>query len=299
MYGISIPIIWPALIAAEKYIHPLKDHLSWIPANDMQAGLITDRAASLAALSGLGDELMSYAAPTAEEVNRFLAEAGLDIRLDPWTDPDTIGMAAVLKILKKAWQAKVGHNYEFADGREAYTLRPDERGMRLTTVLGHIVTTVPLESGWEITFVSGASNETGYGLIGEVSSLKAMAVSSAPYGGVMLPSLLQSDVRPDMDWLLNLRTVDKYGGPWRMVQAVEQIKLAFGPMGVSAVAGFAGASMLECCISHRKPESDIYPYDMGALWSICRTGHNIPVIAGSFNREDTSEIDVDVNELDW
>jgi len=308
-YGFS-PFVWAALNeASPKYIKMDDDKKPvWysLPDNDFQDRLIALRPEIESMLDAVDSaDLKAVAAPTAEIVNKFLTDQGMDIQLDQWDDPDTIGVAAVIKILMRRWIAQVRTGFNFSSGKreDSYILTsrdPSAPTVRIEVVGDQIMTTVPVEGGYEVSLITHTSRPPeGMELCDYWMACRALAEPHEKYTGVMYPSLLLEDIRPDLSALLGMFCIDDDGGKWKLTQVLEQIRFAMGPGGISAVAAVAAAATLEAAFSNPEPEEDIFIFDSPGLWALWKVGKLAPVIVGHFDREDFSPVDVDVFGLKW
>lgn len=310
-YGFSPAVVWPALNAASPRYIPvmLGKRLVWMPYENsaFQKSLINCRTDIEEMMDSVDPaDLASIAAPTAQDINAFMKERKVDIRLEDWEGDDTIGVAAVIKILKRKWIASVDTGYGFKTGyrEEAYVLTDEDKSkptVRVEKVGPETMVTVPVEGGYEVSLITHDVKRnplTAFDLYLYLMACPELA-ERLDYRGVMFPSLLFEDLRPDFSPLIGMYTYDANGGYWWISQAVEQVKFAMGPYGISAVAAFAAAVTLECVRMPKEPEEDIYVFDSDGLWALRRTGYPAPVMVGYFTRDEYASEDVDVTKLDW
>ena len=307
-YGFSPSVVWPALDAASPKYIPVKQNgkLTWYPKNDsrFQTALIICREEIEKVMATIDpDELSAIAAPTAEEINDFLAKKKVDLRLEDWDDPDTIG-----------------YQYESGGCENAYVLTndKDKPTIKVAQVGGEVAVTAQLADNYELMMVTAkyGSSLKGMELYLHMMALPGLAKPLTQYHGSMFPSLLFESMKPDFSPLIGMYTRDAKGGTWRITQAMEEVKFAMGPQGVSAMAAFAYADLAEAgdvvlafCWSHvrrqfydiqaKTPANGIYVFDSPGKWMLKKTGYIAPLIVGSFERDEYASRDVDVTKLNW
>lgn len=177
----SHAIIWPALDAAAKsglILPPQgRTELEWFARNPDQEFLLHYREAMTGLMASMSPaEFEAVAAKTAEEINQFLAQKGIDIRLNSWgNDPETIGVASVLKLLKRRWLCSVETGYEMpTNSNEAYVLRPNTNGAPSFTRLGdEMVVHIPVAGDLTLHLMT---NRLGGYYLRELRVVPALAV---------------------------------------------------------------------------------------------------------------------------
>ncbi len=307
---LSHSIIWPALDEAVVRGLILPPHgasqLIWEHRNSEQEALNSFRAEMTAVMASMSpEEFVSFAAQTAEEINDFFAARKIELALESWgDDPDTIGVASVLKLLKRKLLCGVEAGFMFDTGyNESFVVRPNQLASPyFTTSGGQVIVHVPVEGDLTLNLWANPNGPVYSGFELYARWLYALDYGKpvSEYHGAMLPSLEFPESCPDMDWLLGFKTTDRYYGKWRVTQALALNKFAMGPQGLSAVGAFAAAVSLECMMSSNKvAEKGIYIFDHAGSLALTKNGHRMPLMVGTFGREDFSEKDVNTDELDW
>ena len=274
--SIGKPVFWAALRAAEKFIHSQSSHLTWCAHENEpdQARLIADEVMAVLTAASLGDDLFAMSAQTAQEVNAALAARKIDIQLDPWTDADTIGMAAVFKALKRKWKTNVAKGFAFASHRPAYVLQPDgKHAMWIGQSDGQNIARVQIEGGYSVVFLSREEPTGLVNLALDDHLVKAIGqMNDSPSKAIALPNLKLLDMRPNIGWIKEMFTQDAAHAYWRITQAKALASWVMGPYGVSAVAAAAMAATRECTAVGRPLGPDIALFDknvvMGLFWGL-------------------------------
>ena len=114
-------------VVATDVVHPLIGCLleaegvigksDWRPFNDFQKSLL-HRLAHNRDLSAFEKELQSIASFDVDEINRFLEDSGFSISLNPFTNPQSFGVASVL-VVNVQWKKK-GEEEKVFFGGKAY-----------------------------------------------------------------------------------------------------------------------------------------------------------------------------------
>lgn len=208
-------------------------------------------------------------------INGFLERRGVDIRLDV-LGPDTFGFAAFMKIsveweLPGDWcTVKVGKTHYHAahlstsDGTVSFSSSPrhDQPVAALRTKTGDVVYITKFDE-----------DLNPFDLIERAQEIVDTRVTRVGgFGGVVFPAT-DMDVRPDLEWMLNMWTTLDDGRTGTLVQALQQCKLKMDHVGATVEDAFASACCLESCM-------DIDPdltIDGSFLFILTRPGLRRPV----------------------
>jgi hypothetical protein len=199
-----------------------------VTVNDKQQVLLSSLPAYFEALPHLKQWLRAFAAPTAEQINAELEAAGFDIRLEPWEpSAGNFGVAGLLDT-HVAWPSVADIASLAVDGRlyEGFVLKRTAGCRVISLHTGEPLVLMTGQDGLELRLqVMHRAPESifelaalAYGLV----SLKPIVGRDPQYDGAILP-MVRLEQRPDISWLLGLRTTTQDGAYWEIVQALQQV----------------------------------------------------------------------------
>ncbi len=223
-----------ALKAALKYAH----RPAWY-------GCTTDQELFLTLLAEYETGLGQYdrwvdatAAPTAAEINAWLAERGFDITLDDWTEEDSFGVAASSDV-RVNWVEAGERSLVFTDNNSYPAFELDVKdGVAAVYVSadGQPVIEFQTKEGMiariQMRDDPGSANAlAAAGLKQHLAELgEAWLKRGAAYDQVRVPMVLLSE-KPDLGWLIGA-FMPKPGAPnAKIAQAVGQVKFAMNELG--------------------------------------------------------------------
>ncbi len=287
-----------AFLEAEARI--LGKNRTWQPTNAQQERLLAEVFATMRGedhlFSNEIDKLVSW---SADDINAFLEERGIDIRLEP-LDSDTFGFAAVMKILVK-WLVPGttreivdvhGNSYAGAHLESEYDDDADAYSVSFSSSSGH---THPIASilttSKDIVHLTKFNEDLeSFDLVARAGEILGTRRPIDGFGGVHFP-MVDLDVQPDLEWMIGLWTVTDAGQRAKLVQALQQCKLQMNHKGAIVKDAFAGAISLESC---RMPDPDLV-IDDDFLFVLERPGAKRPAFSAVIRRDawkDPGELDL-------
>ena len=217
-----------------------------VPGSVLQHKLVHRLADVTAGLDKI-PEMSGFAAPTADPLNEALANAGFDIRLDPWEDDGlSFGAVALLKMGVR-WLER-GETHEKGGDQTPFTVRGDKPAFRLKThphgvEFGEVtgsdepVVIVPTQSEDTVYFFRTDAKPADafdmYDLAEKIT--RAERSWKFDYAGVYVP-MIDADREVDLSWMLGMSCLD-----YLLLQALQQVIFKMNDLGASAESGTAVA----------------------------------------------------------
>jgi hypothetical protein len=226
-------------------------------------------------------EIESIASRSAEEINRFLAERGFSIALDPFQYPSDFGTASVLDVL-----------VEWVQTGRLVSIRADHtrfEGVHLESVsfskmIETVVARIPTKSGDDVCMAMYDDAPDGMDLIDLVNKIRADAKSCSDYEGIHFP-MVNLDQRVDISWMKGLSTVGADGVPAIISQALQQTKLRMNEKGARAQSAVA-LGMMRCSVGPiPAPRPPLIINEPFLFW-IERDGLQQPLFVAHLTRDD-------------
>ncbi|MBI4142933.1 hypothetical protein HY480_03610 [Candidatus Uhrbacteria bacterium] len=286
------PIV-AALVKAEDILGP---HRTWQSSDHTQHEFLAHTFSARADLARIPD-ITSIAARDADTINKFLAERGFQIKLDPFTDPSDFGTASVLDVLvewatrgtKRKLQQKNGARREYpgvrieAKGRNVFVFRAKQ--------FVNPIAVLETKSGDEVwlTVVDSKHASTFFEQPGVVpnalqlpSATDPHLVSNGEFGGVHFP-MVSFDHQVDISWLRGLGTRDTGGVPAIIKQAFQQTRFRMNDVGARAESAVAIGAFRSAAVE-RRPQPDLVIDEPFLLW-IRRKDCRLPLFVGYFDTD--------------
>ncbi|MCA9372856.1 hypothetical protein KC921_02025 [Candidatus Woesebacteria bacterium] len=217
----------------------------WIPQNQTQKVFVDDYYTSTKdEIEGV-PEIESLASWEADEINKFLADHGFSIKLDPFT-PETFGVAAVLNLLMEWLQEAVPA--EIRSGGKTFDGMRMEEGVKFFTSPNHPdpIAQIATKGGDSVFVTIQQSAPTGFELVSLVEQIESGMERCWDFGDLLVP-MVDIDEKVDISWLIELRTVASWGQPARVTQAKQQTMFKMNQRGALLKSAAAAAVSLEMC----------------------------------------------------
>lgn len=229
-------------------------------------------------------EIQSVASFKAEEINKFLADRGFAIKLDPFQSPENFGTASVLDVLVE-W-LKPGWLTPIKSGKKEYPgVRLIGAGVDFFSSGSHGYPLVQLRTKGDdlvyLTMTDESYKGTTLFAVAERLIRGARTLPGKPFAGVCFPKV-KLDQKVDISWLEKMSTRTNGGREFAITAALQQTKIAMNEKGArakSAVAIGIGAT------SVRKPLPD-HIIDKPFLFILIRPGLTKPLVAATIERAD-------------
>jgi len=274
----TYPIV-AATVRSEDILGPNR---VWEARNAMQAHYLEE---FFAACRGEVDisEIESIASWEADVINRFLAERGFSIQLEPF-DPLTFGVAAVLDLLVE-WIQEGTVTTVVTDGVDQYPgVRIAKKGVSFFTAPGHSnpIARLATKSGDKVYVTMLDDPPEGFDLVAKAEAFSAGLEICWDYDGLVFP-MITLDQEVNISWLLGMETVQESTGrrAW-VTQALQQTKLRMNEKGARVESAAAAAVTLEACIM---PKPDYVINKPFLIW-FERDGLSRPLFVGHITTED-------------
>jgi len=277
-------VVYPisaALLKAEMFLKKVE---SITTSNDLQKKFIDEIYANCKGDVSQIDEIESIADINNEKINRWLAERGFQIKLDPF-GRNGFGVASMLDLIGE-WAIK-GKKWsvETEDGKYYPGIKMNNYGLKFHRVKDNPNFIIEIDTRSDDTVFLMMADEVPAGLalvdyIEQIMNSKMTAPFE--YEGVIFPKI-NLDERMTLDWLIDLKldTPSQEIPYYVIAQALQQTKLKMNEIGFrvkSAVALgiLAGAAP-------RKTES--YVINRPFLMWITRLGLSKPLFIGYLNKD--------------
>lgn len=229
-------------------------------------------------------EIQSVASFKAEEINKFLADRGFAIKLDPFQNPEDFGTASVLDVLVE-WLNE-GKNMPIRSGKKEYAgvrLRGD--GVEFFESAGHPHTVVQLRTkGDDLVYLTMMDkSQKGAELLAEAESIiaGAEAMPAGSFEAVRFPKV-KLDQKVDISWLEKMSTRTNGGREFAIAAALQQTKIAMNEKGARAKSAVAIGIV---ATSVRRPLPD-HVINKPFLFILIRPGLTKPLVAAKIERAD-------------
>lgn len=234
----------PKFLAEEAHI-PNTGPLDWRPGADRtgsQRSLIEMLPGARQSLGSVGpDECFAAAAWTAEEINQILKDEGHgNIKLRPWDDPETFGVAGGV-LFDWYWKTPGGGTYKVLDWRKGSRFAS---GVSFFTFEERVVAAIPTQRKSDFVFVAEAGNYVSrFALIEECTRVHRGMQATTEYEGAILPQWAIEPMQVDVSDLVGLNAQDSCKNPRIISQAVFGGENSFRRDGTHFKAAFAAAAM--------------------------------------------------------
>jgi hypothetical protein len=239
------------MVALDASEQELGQGRKWVPTNQQQDALLNWRDTCGGDLALLGDAVKGMCSHDASVLNKFLADNGFNIRLNP-LGPDDLGTVGILDLLvewlnagnEQSIRAKNGRTYEGVRIKDAEVL--DLWGT-------HYVVRLRTKDGTCVYIMTEVRPADQFQLMGQVSHANTAAKTarrSQKYKGCDFP-MVDMRVQEDVSWLRGMHTVGQDGSPWTVTQAKQENRLRMNQFGARAQS--ATAMVMTRGISFEKP----------------------------------------------
>lgn len=247
-----------AFLAAEAQI--LGPGRAWHATNVQQERLLSEVFPGMRPENDRIPEIDTSVSWSADDINAFLRERGMDIQLDP-LGPDTFGFAAVMKVAVQWLQRGVAKAITGVDGIEysgarlesAYVKGGPSLLFRRSPRHEHPIVTIRTVSSDLVHLTTFGEDVSSFDLNARVAELLPDATQIYDFEGVHFPAI-DLDVQPDVSYLLEMWTELDNGKRAWLVQALQQCKLRMNHVGAVVEDAFAGAASLEGMMTPPKPD---------------------------------------------
>jgi hypothetical protein len=274
--------MWWASIAALDLAAREVGGESWSGDPDQQAWIDEYRVARGKLDRFSDDELVRTWAPTAEEINKFLADQGFPgVQLTPWSpSPYTFGVAAVQKVVAQWRVPGKSATIEYQGKDYPGVNLSGQAGPFFRQVKGHRDPLVVIPTkGEDSVILTKSEHLGGTELLKRAKEIAAAATNPnaawLDFGGVVFPQI-NLDEKPDVNWMSGLSTInDRTDEPWVLAQAVQQNRLFLDTVGARVESAFAGG--LRC--TSRPQRKPVYTLDEPFIAVVVREGCELPIVA--------------------
>lgn len=260
-----------------------------VAVNEDQLVLLSRLPAYLNALPHLKQWLWAFAAPTAEQINAELAAAGFDISLEAWTpSAENFGVAGVLDA-HVVWPSVADVTSLVVNGHlyEGFVLKRTAGCLVLSLHTGGPLVLMPGQDGLELRLqVMHRAPES----IFELTALAFSMVSpnlifghDRTYDGAILP-MVRLEQRPDISWLLGLKTATQDGAYWEIAQALQQVQFGLNQHGARAREATAVQVVERSAAPQKEPR--YYQVDGPFVVTIVHQDTGVPLFAAYVTPED-------------
>lgn len=239
-----------AFLAAESILGPKR---TWHHINPQQERLLTEVFPATMAEADRIKEIETKVAWTHEEINQFLADHGMDIRLSPF-QPGSFGIAAYMKLAMQWLTAGEAKDIVGVDGKTYPGARlPKERTAKGQSLVfqrsqshDQPIVTIRTKTDDVVHLTPFAEQIDGFDLVKRSTEIVRDAGPSYDlrFDGVHFPCV-SLDHKPDLTWMVKMWTTLDSGKRATIEQAVQQIKLNMNHEGVIVEDAFAAEVGLE------------------------------------------------------
>jgi len=277
---VTYPIVGAVLTA--ETIPELGSNRRWTPTNDTQRAFLKEFF-----LGGRQEipripEIESKASWDYEVINRFLAERGFTIALQPFTS-DTFGVASVLDLLVE-WLIEGVEDRILTPDRKVYpgVLLPED-GVEFWSAKGHDnpIAALKTKSGDKIFMTMMDNPPEGFAMVEKAQELSRTSERIFDFGGLIFP-MVDLNQEVNISWLIGLWCMADSGDRARISQALQQTKLKMNEKGAHVKSAVAIAVTLE---AFRMPK-ETHVINRPFLMWIERTGLSRPLFVGHITQED-------------
>lgn len=205
----------------------------WHPRNQEQGRFLSLYTAHRAEVTKM-DDLKAKADRDVGVINRWLAENGFSIQLNPIPDPKGFTVASILdRLVRWLAQADETNPKIRVSSRDYPGFRLEGRGISFYTspAFPHPIVMLDTQTGDKV-FLTFADHETaGLDLVYEaIALLDCHKKPCDDFKGVRIPQVM-IDQKPDITWLIGLNTFDPEEQFWFIQQALQQAKFAMNKEG--------------------------------------------------------------------
>lgn len=245
---VTYPIV-TAITSTEQFLGP---HRTWQPVNEQQTHFLKTIFEPGRVESASIPEIESIASRDAQIINTFLRERGFDIQLQAFP-PDGFGTASVLDLLVEWLQPGTATTLRTPDQKTYPAARLTGR-VRYSSSEGHPhpIATISTKSGDEVSLTISDQPYSEFALISKVEQLTRHSSQLPAYGGLVFP-MVDLNHQVNIDWLLNMQTLDTNGSLNSISQALQQTKLRMNETGARVESAVAVAVRLSAA-SRPKPD---------------------------------------------
>lgn len=275
---------YPIVAAIKKADDILGPNRDWNPVNDEQLDFLMNNYGPCVPDISRIPEIQSIASFKAEEINKFLADRGFSIKLDPFKSPLDFGTASVLDVLVE-WLHE-GKNMPIKSGKKEYPgVRLSGAGVEFfaSGSHGHPIVQLRTKSKDLVYLTLMDKPYQGSALLSLAERLirGAYAPQGKNFDGVRFPKV-KLDQEVDIAWLKNMWTKSSENRPYEIAQALQQTKIAMNEKGARAKSA---AAIGVVATAVRRPIPD-YVINKPFLFVLIRPGLSRPLVAAYVERAD-------------
>lgn len=278
--------MWPqvaGLVEAEK-MDGMGANRRWTPKNDLQALFLEKYFLPLRNSAAKIPEITSVVSRSAEVINKFLADNGFTIELDPFS-PQGFGTASILDLLLK-WrtEGEVRPIVEAGTDKVHTGVRIDGEDSRFYFSDRHPFWIAGLATKTkDVAYMTVAHQapRDEFELMGMIENIESGVLGSknSKFAGVVYPMVdLQKIV--DISFLIGMETVGNDGDPAIISQALLEVIEKINQLGSRTKVAFA-AGIEKCCA---KPTEDLEITQPFFYW-IRRPGLKSPLVCAYLTPE--------------
>src|SRR3989338_8764552 len=278
---VTYPIV-AALKKAEEFVKPVKN---WRGSSFTCDRFLRDFLGRCCREISRIPEIESIASKSADEINKFLADKGFDIQLNPFSSQE-FGVASVLDMLVEWAEKGEATSVTRRNTHDAYPAVRIARGSYVdfleTKGHNHAIARLRTKSGdfVHMTILDYLPDNSGsFKLVEIAEELSEGDKSDNLIGGVVFP-MVSLNQQVDISWLIGLRTTGANELSAIITQALQQTKLRMNEEGARAQSAVA-LGVLRGCL----PTYD-YVIDWPFLFWITRPGISKPLFVAYVTEDD-------------
>ena len=235
----TYPIV-AALKAADRFL----ERMEWTPKTETQQVFLEMFWEQCHDEIGKIKEIEAIAHKECAVINQFLRERGFDIQLDPWSDPQGFGMAAVLDLLVEWMEQGAITTITTADYQRFDGVRISKENRAFYTTPGHPnpIALITTKSGDKVymTMTDRIPSESEFEAVKLVENLTKNLQPDYSWNGLVFP-MVDLNQEVDIGWITKMASDpdDDPDHTFVVDQAIQQTKLKMDEKGAhveSAVA---------------------------------------------------------------
>lgn len=230
------------------------------------------------------EELKAIASDDVDVINFWLKKHGFKIELGPFQDPESFGVASIMKVLVK-W-VTAGTETELEVDGKTYKAARLEDNLSFSEVNGTPVVHIGTQSGDVVhLMVADDAKLEGLDLLERCKGISDKKGESYKWGGLVFP-MVDLDQEVDISFFLKMafEGTGAQGGKGLLSieQAKQQTKFQMNHIGAKAESAAAFEMGLECCFM---PKPDLIIDKPFYAW-MTRDGLDVPYFAGYIGTSD-------------
>ena len=271
----------PARCEIFKLIERTISSTDWKPKSKLQHDFI-DLLSKYQPIDVIKNNTRGKVSRDYKKINKFLADNGFTIKLDPFDPRENIGFAVILIIMLK-WLNRAElcsiENYQGIKMEQGYKILSGSNTkpiIQISTQNTNIKVNI-FEPDNKLLFDDYSD------LIKKLNYLEIINSKNvtSEYAGVMFPKV-KVDVKEDIEYLCNMELIAHKRDKWRVVQALQQTKVDLNETGITVETAVAIQMKLECA---RIPTLPYLVINKPFILWITHPLSKIPLFVGYFYKD--------------